>query len=261
MSVRTKLYTTQLQAGLGLIQETRALLNLWHSGMNAQALFAAALAAGVCPGVTARRLRNIVLECFAPRYLIGQGAPARHLQLLVSRLPAPQISQFMLLFTVRANRILGDFIREVYWPKYSAGATNLVAEDARSFVLRALDDGRMSKRWSETTVRRVSAYLLGACADYGLLRRVSRTNLEIVPLRISDTVAAYLAYDLHYAGMGDTSLLNSEEWRIFGITAEEVLDELKRVSLKGHLIVQTGGGLSRLSWKYFDMDELCHELN
>ena len=41
--------------------------------------------------------------------------------------------------------------------------------DAERFIRRALDAGRMEKRWSESTVRRVSGYLLGCCTDFGLL--------------------------------------------------------------------------------------------
>ena len=62
-------YTTQLQAGLGLLEETRQLLQVYQPGMSASQLYEAALASGRFPLVTARRLRNIVAECFAPRYM------------------------------------------------------------------------------------------------------------------------------------------------------------------------------------------------
>ena len=261
MLMRTRHYTTQLQAGLGLLQETRALLTLWRPGMNAPMLYDASLSSGTFPGVTARRLRNVVVECFAPRYLVDSGAPARHLQMLLDSLPMPQIAQLMFLFTARANAVLADFVRNVYWPKYAAGATTLNAEDARNFIQRALDDERMSKRWSESTARRVSGYLLGACADYGLLRRVNRTSLEVLAPRLSENVAAYLAHDLHFAGLGDARVIAHEDWQLFGLTTEDVLNELKRVGLKGHLIVQAGGGVTRLSWKHEDMEELCRELS
>jgi len=260
MRRQTRLYTTQLQAGLGLLQETRTLLSLWHPGMSASELYDTALSSGAFPGVTARRLQNVVTECFAPRYLVNLGAPARHLQVLLDKLPLPQLVQLMFLFTARANLVLADFIREIYWPKYAAGAATLGPEDARDFIQRALDDGRMSKRWSETTARRVAGYLLGACEDYGFLRRVSRTSLEILAPRLSSSIATYLAHDLHFAGAGDALVLEHQDWQLFGLTPEEVLDELKRASLKGHLIVQSGGGLTRISWKHPDMEELCFEL-
>ena len=59
-------YTSQLGAGLGLANETKTLLDLWSPGMSANQLREAALESGRFPTVTARRLRNIVVECFAP---------------------------------------------------------------------------------------------------------------------------------------------------------------------------------------------------
>ena len=75
MTTERKGYTTQLGAGLGLIAETQALLELWHADMDVTALYQAALQSGRFPTVSARRLRNIVVECFAPRYLMNKACP------------------------------------------------------------------------------------------------------------------------------------------------------------------------------------------
>jgi hypothetical protein len=44
MNIRAK-YTTQLQAGLGLVPETQKLLAVWRDGMSGQELLKAALGA------------------------------------------------------------------------------------------------------------------------------------------------------------------------------------------------------------------------
>lgn len=256
----TKPYTTQLQAGLGLVTETKTLLDLWSPGMSSVKLQQVALQSGRFPNVTARRLRNVVTECFAPRYLVAGGAPAAHLKRLLPTLSTTDLTQLMLVFTSRANPILGDFVRHVYWARYAGGYTQITNDDARAFVERGIDDGKTSKRWSETTVRRVSAYLVGCCADYGMLERGRRSNRRILSFRISTTVAAYLAYDLHFASVGDNALLTHEDWQLFGLAREDVLEELKRLSLKGQLIVQAAGDVIRISWKQKDMEVLCDVL-
>lgn len=255
-----KPYTTQLQAGLGLVNETKTLLELWSPGMSASQLQQVALESGRFPSVTARRLRNIVVECFAPRYLVSGGAPAAHLKRLSSTLPTAELTQLMLLFTSRANPILGDFVRQVYWGRYAGGYPLVTNDDARAFVERSIDDGRTVKRWSDTTVRRVSAYLTGCCADYGMLERGLRSSRRLLPLRLSTAVAAYLSYELHFAGVGDNALLAHEDWQLFGLAREDVLEELKRLSLKGLLIVQAAGDVIRISWKQKDMEALCDVL-
>ena len=135
-----KPYTTQLQAGLGLVNETKTLLDLWSPGMLANQLHQVALESGRFPTVTARRLRNIIVECFAPRYLVAGGAPAAHLKRLSATVPTADLTQLMLVFTSRANPILGDFVRHVYWPRYAGGYTHITNDDARTFVERGIGD-------------------------------------------------------------------------------------------------------------------------
>lgn len=255
-----QLYTTQLQAGLGMIAETRTLLELWQPGMSNTDLQQESLNSGHFPNITARRLRNIVSECFATRYLVDDGRPARHLKQLLGTLSSTELSQLMLLYTSRANPILRDFIAEVYWSSYEGGLPELSSEDARRFVERAIDDGKTSKRWSETTVRRMSAYLTGCCADFGLLESGTRSVRRLLPFRILPGIVTYLAYDLHFAGFGDNALLSHQDWALFGLEAREVMNELQRTSRQGNLIVQAAGDIVRISWLKHDMNEVLDVL-
>ena len=251
-------YTTRFQAGLGLIQETRLLLGLYEEGMTAAELGRKALKSGLFPTVTARRLRNVVSECFAPRYLAEGGAPARYLKVLLSRLDARELAQLLLLFTARSQAIFADFIRTVYWSKYEEGQRSISNEDASRFVRRALDDGLMEKRWTDTTVRRVSAYLTGCAADYGLLEPGHKTTRRILGSRVLPSIVNYLAYDLHFRSLSDNALVAHADWGLFGLDRDAVLDEIKRASRDGHFIVQSAGEAIRIAWKYASMGEACH---
>lgn len=255
------IYTTQLQAGLGLVAETKALLDLWVPGMSTGELQEFARQSGSFPMITARRLRNIVTECFAPRYLVSGASPASHLKMLMASVPLADLMQLMLLFTSRANPILGDFVREIYWSRYAGGYQQVSNEEARAFVERAIDDGLTSKRWSDTTVRRVAGYLTGCCADYGLLEKGLRSNRRILPYRATTTASAYLAHDLHFKGLGDNALLTHQDWQLFGMAREDVINELKRLALKGHLIVQAAGDVVRIGWKHRSMEALCDDIS
>ena len=253
-------YTAKLQAGLGLILETKLLLQIWEPELSVSTLYKEALASGQFSNVTARRLRNIVVECFAPRYLSNDAAPARHLKILLPSLTSEELYQFLLLFTCRANVILADFIRQVYWPRYVVGDRELDNEVARAFVRRAVDDGKTIKRWADSTIKRIAGNLTGCCADYGLLEDGVRRKRRFLPSHLADKLIVYLAYDLHYQGLGDNSLLHHPDWALFGLEREEVLAELKRLSLNGGFLLQFGGGMVRVGWKYSDMEAICHVL-
>ena len=242
-------YTTQLQAGLGLIDETRQLLELWEPGVAAPDLTRTALASGHFPGVSARRLRNIVSECFAPRYLVDQGTPARVLRALEGRVTSESFRQLLFIYTCRAHSILADFVREVYWSRYVGGQSTISKEDAREFVEAAVRTGRTTTEWSESTVRRVSNYLLGCCADYGLLAGSSRRPREIEAFRVSAPVSAVLAYDLHRSGVGDTGLVRHPDWELFGMESSDVGEELKRLSRQSLIVLQSAAGFFRVEWQ------------
>jgi hypothetical protein len=250
-----RFYTTQLQAGLGLIDETRLLLGIYQPGMTPSQLYDAALASGQFPLVSARRLRNVVAECFAPRYLKEPNV-ATALKNLLQRLNAAELNQLLFLYTARANPILADFVREVYWARYSAGRNDLNLDDARAFVVNSVREGKTQKPWSDTTIKRISSYLVGCCADYGLLTTTGRNQRSIAAYRIQPKVAAYLAYELKFSGLGDNQIVGHSDWELFGLGRADVRDQLKRLSLQGLLIFQAASHVVHIGWTYKNMEEV-----
>jgi len=194
--------------------------------MDNPALLDRALSSGDFPSMTARRLRNLVSEGFAPRYLVDDGGPASALKSMRHALSEQDRKQLFLLFTCRANRILADFIRQVYWPQYAAGSTTLMKKDALNFVEDAVAGGKTTTTWSESMRTRVSSYILGACADFGLLGAVAGGGRKIETFSPMTFVTTFVAHDLHFRGLGDSAMLNHEDWGLFGLGSNDVLAEL-----------------------------------
>jgi len=259
--MNTENYTASLQAGLGIIEETKILLDLWHSRMPAMELYRIALESGRFPNVSARRLRNLIAECFASRFLVHDGRPADFLKVLLPVLGTRDLEQLLMVYTCRANAILADFVRDVYWPAYSSGRELLTNHDAQSFVVRANQQGLTTKPWSETTIRRVSAYLTGACADFGLLERGARSTRKVLPCRLEAKAAIALAYDLHFSGMGDNTVIAHRDWALFGMERTDVIAELRRLSLKGVFLIQTAGDVVRIGWQCKNPKELSSAIS
>ncbi|MDZ7854169.1 MAG: BrxA family protein [Halomonas sp.] len=256
---QTRLYTTQLQAGLGLVEETQRLFELYEPGMRSPQLFAKALESGQFPLVSARRLDNIVRECFAPRYLRHPGV-AEALKRLLPQLERDERLQVMLLHTARANTILADFIREVFWPRYSSGRDSVNRDDALQFVFEAVGEGKTQKPWSPSTISRVAGYLLSTCADFGLIEARRSGARRLYSVRLASRVAAYLAYDLKFQGLGDNQVLNHPDWQLFGLERSDVREQFKRLSLDGHLIMQAAGDVAHISWQYTNRQEVVDVL-
>jgi Putative inner membrane protein (DUF1819) len=254
-------YTTQLQAGLGMVRETITLLRLWQPGDTPPSLQEKAISDGLFSRGTARRARNIVIEMFKPRFLAEDGKAARTLKSLIdANVPVEDLTQIFFLYTARAQTILADFVTEIYWSRYAAGATRLTRLDAESFIQRALDNGRMQKRWTPETIRRVGRYLLGSCVDFGLARNSGKTDRDITRFAIRPAVAIYLAHDLHFSGLSDFALTRHPDWRLFGLEPHEVINQLRTLANDGHLIVQATPELVHITWKYKSMEDCARAI-
>ena len=247
-------YTTQLAAGLGLTEETKLLLSLYEPGMTTTKLYDLALSSGLFPMISARRLRNIIAECFSPRYIKTNAAI--YLKPIVIGLPSSALSQILLIYTAQANIILQDFILDVYWDRYSGGRNTISTDDAKDFVTHAVREGKSQKSWSGSTIKRQSSYLIGCCADYGLLSSNRSTTRTIQSVRIHELTVLYLAYKLHFEGFGDNALINHTAWKLFGLDVFDVREELKRLAKNGWLIVQSAGDVTRISWQLKNMEEV-----
>ena len=249
-------YTTKLGSGQGIIEETIVLLELWSPGMTGTELFKVALESGKFPNISARRLKNLILEGFAPRYLIQDDKPAIYIKSLQNNSSNKELSQILYLYTCRRNRIFYDFVNEIYWKAYSSGQESISIDQARNFVINANQDGKTSKPWGASMIQRVPVYLVGTCADFGLVEKKKSAVRKILPFRIEISTVLYLVYDLHFSGFSDIGILNHTDWELFGLNRYDVLDELKLLSLKNWFIVQSAGDIIKISWQYRNMEDL-----
>jgi hypothetical protein len=106
----------------------------------------------------------------------------------------------------------------------------------------------------------VASYLTGCCADFGLLERGAKSVRKILHYRVDPRTAAILAHELHFAGHGDNAIVANPVWTLFGMDRADVLNELRRLALKGLFIVQSAGDVTRIAWQCKDLEELGHVL-
>lgn len=254
-------YTTQLQAGLAMLQETRDLLRIYVPGQTAAQLSEVALAQNIFPRMTARRAHNVVSEMFGPRYLVEGGRPAQVLQQLLRRNLYPDdFNQLCFLYTARAQAIFGEFVAQVYWPLVDQGVTVLERNLAEEFVQRGLDSGRMQKRWTASTIRRVSAYVLGCAVDFGLLAKGVAGNYAVLRYPLRRITALFLAHELHFSDVGNAQIADHPDWGYFGLSPLEGRRLLSSGLLDGHVTSSAGAPLNELAWRHADFASFIDEL-
>ncbi len=253
-------YTTGLCKGQGMIPETVSLLKAWEPGMDSMELNRKVVAEGLISKGTASRVKDIVTRVFGFRYLNDGDPPARHLKFLVEAgMPVEKLGQILLIHTARAHRELHDFITEVYWPRYAAGATSIRRAESGEFFRNAYLDGRLPNEWTDKSREKIARYLLTALADFGLLDEMKEGRRNILPFRPHRTTSLYLAHELHFSGLSDRAVRDHEDWRLFGLEPGDVAGELIRVS-GGWFVLQDSGEIFQISWRMKTMEEFIDEL-
>ena len=83
----------------------------------------------------------------------------------------------------------------------------------------------------------------------------------MLPFRIEAKAAIALAYELHFSGAGDNTVIGHPDWALFGLERKDVIAELRRLSLKGVFIVQTAGDVVRIGWQCKNPKELSSAIS
>jgi hypothetical protein len=248
-------YCADLSKGKGMIQETLALLRAWEPNLPLIDFKDRVLREGLISRPTALRVNDIVSRVFGVRLLMDNARPARQIKRLQQLgISDRALNQLLFLQACRGHLILRDFVAELYWGLVSASRKDLTREDSNAFVLRAIDLGRISPPWSESTIVRMARYMCSTLADFGLLAHDRSGSREILPFEPTTLTLLYLAHDLHFSGLGDNAILDHRDWQLFGLDSRDVRIELERVGA-GHLMLQHAHNLVTIHWKHPTMEE------
>lgn len=173
---------------------------------------------------TRKRLAEVYQRTFFPRFVNG---PIPNAWRLVRALEDADASAVVLRpiyywITATAEPLLGDFCREVLYPRQA---------DARIGVDTALVLSWLNGKgcpWSPDVATRVARGLLAALRDFGILQGRARKRLAdpAPPLRSF----AYIAFCLRLHGASSRELLVHRDWQLFLLSPESV----ERLFLHAH---------------------------
>lgn len=249
-------YTNRISKGTSLLAETRILFREWQPGETSRELAERTLENDFLGRATAYRVNDIVRRGFAPRFLLPRPSPAEHLKrLLEQRAPGDWFGNLCLLCAARADVLVRDAVTVMLRRARDEGRLALSLDAVISFLRDSQAEGKMITPWSLETKKKVARGLLKMLTDFGFLRHSNRGAREIRPFRPEPLAAAYLAFDLHFQGCSDTTVVNHPDWRIWLLEEPAVratLDELSRHDL---WVFQAAGSVVRITWNVSSMEE------
>ena len=148
----------------------------------------------------------------------------------------------------------------MFWPACRRRRSTLTTGDVIAFIAEATDRGWIERPWSPNVQVRIARGVLSTLRDVGFLREDRRGHRELVPYHLSDECAAFLAYDLHEAGLTDSAMSENPDWRLFGFDKGRVLRRLDDLGENKGMLVQRAGSVVRITWKYQSVEDLLNGL-
>lgn len=255
-------YSVAISKGAALLGETRTLLNHWISGEPIDSFAKRVQEQGILGNATAYRTRDIVRRVFYPRFLKPTDEPARILKSIVeSGLRFSAFCELVLVFSARKDPLIYDFVVREFWPAVRKGRLCLDVESVLSFISEAVFDGRIQAPWSDQVSRKVSRGILGFLRDIGFIREVHRGRREVMDYRISDEGILILARELHEAGFHNTALCAHDDWRLFGLSEQDLLSRMELFGPNCGLLVQRAGSVVEINWGISSIQELVARLS
>jgi hypothetical protein len=256
--VTTATYTSRSLKGTALLAETGVLLRAWRPGESGPDLRRRVLAEDLLGKSTAKRAEDVVDLVFARRFLGTGGAPAVHLQpILAGRGGGDWLAHVGLVLAARHDAVLRDAITTTL-PRARAGY--LGNDDILHQLDEALDDGRLDRAWSSSVRIEVARHVLRQMSEFGLLKPPLRGIREVRAFRPDPVAVAWLACDLHFAGVSDGSLSAHSDWAVLRLREPEVREQLSWIGDRGLWTLQAAGEVVRMDWHVPSMKEAAHVL-
>ncbi|QOW09787.1 DUF1819 family protein [Kaistella flava (ex Peng et al. 2021)] len=241
-------YNANLAKGTGLINETLTLTEFYKEGDSKESFLNRCISHNILNKSTEHRTKDIINLVFYQRYWNVDYQVVKNLKdLREYGLSLEGLKSLFYVYTARANQVLFDFVLELGESNQNQKINN---ETSKSFLLRAISSLK-APAWSDSIIKRVSSYLISCLKDFDLIDREGTLKMN----HPNQMVVNYLLHELHFMGLSDGAIVQNKVWKLFGLSENDIITEIEKISFKGTFIFQHSGEILRIGWKYHNMDE------
>ena len=145
----------------------------------------------------------------------------------------------------RDEFLLRDFLGNWLFKQHRDGALRLTSLEVVSYLKTLGLAGRYTETWTDHTMSRVAVGLLRAATDFGLLRGI--LTREFASYHLPDTCFIYLLHALAESQPNARAIIQSPEWRLFLMDADDVERQLLRLHQFRQLHYEVAGSLAQLT--------------
>ena len=253
--MRNKEYTSNLAKGCGLVEETLSLLSIFEENTTKESLTQYVHDNNFLSKCTAKRSNDIVNRVFYPRFMKDNPSVPLWLKMIRSRgLMLGDFKQLLMVYCARENAIMYDYIINVLWHLRAEGYNQIPANSFTKYVDQLADEGKVS--WSDIMKKKCAGYIKSALVDFDIINRRS----EILQYDIATFTLLYFLHEMHFSGMSDLAIWDSEDWSLFGLNKYALQEKILANNMRGGYIAQCTGDLMTISWNHKTMEDFINEL-
>ncbi len=249
-------YTIQLRNLVRSKDFCRQAIQLWEKGDDTMTMYRKALDSGQFSTMTARSLKNVIVDIFAPRFIEPEAEPwAQLIKDHLDTWPLSLIEQMIFLQTARGYLIIREFLEQEYWPRTEAAQVAITSDVAIDFILRGSAQGKTQKPWRPEVAKRHAGSVTGVLNDFGLLSGNGKGVFTIEDYRLDWRLFLLMVCHFKETGLSDNAIINHRDWQIFGLTADDVTNMFSIAELRPYFLVQKAGNAAAITWKLNTLQE------
>jgi hypothetical protein len=227
-----------------LIEQTFNALAAWNIGANKKANLDRIKADNTIRATSETWLRDVakVLN----RRFDPSGRDRALVTLAKGHTPIQVFKPILLWHMTRDEFLLRDFLVNLLFPLYERGVHRVDTAEVETFIAGARRRGGQTEHdWSPKTTARVAVGLMRIATDFDLLHGPVRR--ELVAYHLPEEAFLYLVHAIHEVERNPRRTIESEEWRMYYLTAQDVERELFRLHQFRRIEFQVAGSLAQLS--------------
>jgi hypothetical protein len=256
-SAAATLYTSKIIKAGALLGDTKTLLAHWDESQTVAANLDRIRRENLFGKASRSRVEDI-LAIFRQRYLSDEAVTKALVILTKGGFPAAALDRILYFHAASADSLLHDAVTQILLPMHSHGMVNVDVADFEKAVVKWVNEGKTTTKWSDITIRRATQELLAALRDFGVLQGAS--NKRIAPAYVPIEAFAYLAFYLKQRQPSAAKLLELNDWKLFFLPREGVERSLIEAHQHNLLEYHVAGTVSRLTFPVETLEEYANVL-
>jgi hypothetical protein len=250
-------YTSRIIKAGALIGDTKTLLSHWDLEASVEDNLNRVRQQNVFGKASRSRVEDI-LGIFRQRYLTESSITKALVTLVRKKFPTASLERVFYFHAARADQLLHDVVTEIFLPMQERGLVDINVPEFQRTLTKWVDEGRMTSRWSESTLIHAAQGLLSTLRDFGVLQ--GAVNKKIAPAYFPIESFAYVAFYLKLQQPSGAKLIDLPDWKLFFLTMEDVERFLFEAHQRDMLEYHVAGSVTRLTFPAKNLEEYANVL-